>query len=577
MGKDSTSFTKATHVTEPKQTLNGEQKPTPDIVILTHNYSKETTGKPLRKIKNKEGGANSSGAFGGIYVIEEYFAEEGLKALATSASSEEERGEASIIRSDSTDSTASSQSITSTADPTLSSAPQSPTPATTAAQRLLLVKHDKPYKDMAEYLAGKFFAAVVPDYAAKIDIIRDRRVVPDPTGENVYIGSHFLTGYQDLFKVVDEPRAPHKDGRVFAAGTVNKLTGFLRRSLLKPNNTPKYEGFPQTMVTSLLIGDFDVHTGNIGLVPSSAPGVEGRLVRIDYGGAFKRIETEIHPHSRSRHPWGQGPTNHFREFPRELRVSQEFAEHALEVANTDFTPTITEAITELKQHYGKEAFLAFAKNLMDKESYKKLDPNQDIADQVQAHLTMRIKERQKSLRQFSLEINIGLCFDEKGEYVKGGEERLTKLMQDPNNKDYFAKLTKDKELHLRSKNHKNRNLLDWICGKERKLKTAIISKISKKRGELIIAEGISGPTTSADLKSQVREAGATLANAISEQTQKSKKTSSNSSDLTTCAAEAGTTLVHAIVAGPKEKKAFAPMQVKSDTLRGISSTTQRKR
>ena len=71
----------------------------------------------------------------------------------------------------------------------------------------------------------------------------------------------------------------------------------------------EYTGLPQVIATSLLIGDFDVHWGNIGVVRDK--GKKPKLVRIDFGAAFEKLNKKINPHSISEHLPGFGPTNHF--------------------------------------------------------------------------------------------------------------------------------------------------------------------------------------------------------------------------------------------------------------------------
>ena len=320
--------------------------------------------------------------------------------------------------------------------------------------QLALIKSDSTVKDMSEFLASKLFEQTAPDHSARVGIARERDINGKDAG-SPYVCSYFLPDYADLSTKVTT-RSMKKDGRVFAAGFVNKFTGFMRAKMLDSGGKPKYSGFPETMATSLLIGDFDVHTGNVGLVENK------KLVRIDYAAAFDNLEPEIHPNSRSRHPVGKGPTNHFREYPRSMRISPEFAEHAFAVSKMDMGAKIDEGMKELGEHYRPEDFVSFGKRLgMDAGNL--IGKPEDVQTNISKHLKTILKKRQESLKQYAIEISIDLCFDKKGNFqtivkadgtVIQGEKHFNQLMNE--NPEYFAAVKKgEKKLHFRDKAHKS--------------------------------------------------------------------------------------------------------------------------
>ena len=80
---------------------------------------------------------------------------------------------------------------------------------------------------------------------------------------DVYLVSVFFNNYKDLYKdIYTEAGLEVPSDRPRGIGTIGESTKIFR-SGLKEN---EYTGFPQVMATSLLIGDFDVHWGNIGVV-----------------------------------------------------------------------------------------------------------------------------------------------------------------------------------------------------------------------------------------------------------------------------------------------------------------------
>ncbi len=352
-------------------------------------------------------------------------------------------------------------------------------------------------KDMAEFLASKIFEETAPENSARVVIARMHDERHQPTGDP-YIASIFIPGYEDLSRNVQQSGALKKDGRTFAAGTVNAITGFMRKTMLNDDGTPKYTGFPETMATSLLIGDFDVHTGNIGIKDKR------QLVRIDYAAAFEKLEDEIHPNSRRRHPVGLGPTNHFREYPRSLRISPEFAEHAFAVAERDLGPKVDEAFRELSEHYEYKDLVTFGERLGMKmqeeratvENQQEAYPNtanlrgkrRDLSGKITTHLKDTLKKRQESLKQYAVEISIDLCFDAKGQFrnvqkadktVVTGQEHFAELMQ--NHRKYFEEVAAGtKKLHFRDNIHKTKffSFLNWTgLTKEARMKKAVTAKI----------------------------------------------------------------------------------------------------
>lgn len=336
------------------------------------------------------------------------------------------------------------------------------------ASRKMLLKHDAAEKDMAEFLASRIFEVTVPDHSARVDLV----TVREASGEkHNYIASRFLDDYKDLSREVVDRYAPRKGGRTFAAGTVDRITGFLRVGMLGRDGTPKYDGFAQTMATSLLVGDFDVHTGNVGVVGRGAG--RKKLVRIDYAAAFANLEAEIHPHSRSRHLAGMGPTNHFREYPHSMRISPEMAAECMRVSAIDVSGAVNRAFDEIAMSYSAGDLKKFALRMGIKEEMPV--SHSALVDMIKSKTSATLKQRQESLKEFGIEIALTLCFDKNGKFVEGGKEKLQELVD--NNKEYFRKIdSKEKPLHLRHEY----NVLDYLN----------VSKLFAERTDSIILRHI---------------------------------------------------------------------------------------
>ncbi|WP_236870133.1 hypothetical protein [Candidatus Bandiella numerosa] len=215
----------------------------------------------------------------------------------------------------------------------------------TSGNKTALVKQDNYAQDIAEFLGARIHNATVPNHSPELLLARipesDKGV--EKVDSDIYLVSVFFDNYKDLYKDIyaNEGKVPPKD-RPRVVGSIGSGKSAFRKGL-KYNG---YTGFPEVMVTSLLIGDFDVHWGNIGVVRK--PNQDPKLVRIDFGAAFNSLRGEIAPHSISQHLPGFGPTNHFREFPREMKLNDNFIKELERVAKIDVSQTIDNAFEELE-------------------------------------------------------------------------------------------------------------------------------------------------------------------------------------------------------------------------------------
>jgi len=299
----------------------------------------------------------------------------------------------------------------------------------------LIKKDDKIEFNIAEFLGSQLFAATEPGSGATVQLMvtgTNSSKIPGD-GSNVYVRSEFFENYTDMFKDMDrnmsEEDRPNqhfrKDGRPLLFGTREIFSSTLSKAFRQES----YQDFDKIAPTSLLMGDFDIHPGNIGVIRNGSE--KPRLVRIDYGWAFSNLTKDVHPHSVSKHLPGMGPTNHFREFPISLKLTPEFVAGLDRSANVDMEKVLDKSFADLEKCYNQEALAKWAKHAMP-NIYKDKDIKDIKVDDVKKNLKEVMVNRQKSLKELSLEIKLGLLVEKgpKGQYQIKNPEELKKLVKD---------------------------------------------------------------------------------------------------------------------------------------------------
>ena len=352
------------------------------------------------------------------------------------------------------------------------------------------INHDK---NIAEVISGLILKKLIGDRAAtvffaKVDKDND---LPDEDGKNIYVGSVFFEDYKDLYIEAYEilGKQPPKERP--------KQSAFLKHKIVKEklvNND--YHGFAEIMISSMLLRDFDLHAGNIGVIKKKGD-ITAELVRIDFGGALKNPEPILRPHSVTDHMPGFGPTNHYLDYGVELRVNKDIADEMDRIADINLDASINEAVDEATKFYGIKPLAQFAKRLgimhvkannqdrvIKLSAYVKgeltsQEDERDITDAIKQTLKIKLKKRQESLKQLALEIRIDLCIK------KNPDTKLWIVTDDLiylyiNNPDYFENRFKDRKFHFRIPEHKGSNFFDrWFGFTKRRIINELIQKMTK--------------------------------------------------------------------------------------------------
>lgn len=370
---------------------------------------------------------------------------------------------------------------------------------------LSMIKQEKqPEKNISEFLGSKMFGELSPGNGANVSLI-----VPDDLavkvqegnglqddGSNVYVRSEFFRNYSgDMYVDMDKnmqadapSRLMRKDGgRPLFMGTREWLYG----TLTKAFDIVGYKGFEDIAPASLLIGDFDMHTGNIGVIrdPNDIE-LEPKLVRIDFAGSFNKLEDEIHPHSDSRHLPLIGPTNHYKEFPKQVRNTTEFADSLIKTSSVNLDKTIDESFDELQKYYSDKVLANWAKRSMPGR-FKGKDSDSITVGEIRGALKDTMGKRQESLKEYGIQIKLTLAVSkdkETGKY-KVDEEKLKALVVE--HPQYFQDVAEGKK-KIRLRNEDKGAIEVLLSSIKAAIKALIPSAKILVDKEALLKEKISG-------------------------------------------------------------------------------------
>ena len=358
-------------------------------------------------------------------------------------------------------------------------------------------------KNISEYMGSQIFAAVSKGHGAKV-ILRAPKDAEQqlalggtaPTlDKEIYVESKFLKNYaNDMYVDMDKHMSIRtkpsswfrKDGaRPLFMGSRNKFKSTLDNAFKEL----RYEGFEDIMPASLLIGDFDVHVGNIGVIrDSSKPEVLPQLARIDFAGSLSKLEKNIYPHSRMQHLPGFGPTNHFREFPSDMRRNnKKFGISLIESSRKDLSSTIEEHFKELNKYYSMSAIKQWAV-----QSGAITTKNQDISSlkDIEQSFQQLMQVRQESLKAFGMEVLLSSVV-QKG--VRGNanidEKQLKELVAEyPNEfKEVLAEYEQAGKLKLSKKEYRTKAIQEKLIKEIKSIVTYIESVKEKDKAQDILS------------------------------------------------------------------------------------------
>lgn len=274
---------------------------------------------------------------------------------------------------------------------------------TTEQGRTVLIKaDDKEEHNLAEFVGSYLNRVIVGEGGVQ--------VIPVPLAGKTYLGSYFLNNFQDLFKyayAAKNMEVPTERPRL-SASLFNRSSSVYKDVM----SSAQGKGLETAFISSLLLGDFDMHWGNLGAITDPDTGKLKSIARIDFGWAFLAGELgklkigssfgeEITPNSFFKHMPIAGPTNHWRPVPKAVKSSLAMVTEAMRVAALDLSNAIDQALQQAFKHWPEAVWQTFAQradlNIQDNSLTFK-----NLVDAVIEAMQRRIRSRQVSLRDFAV-------------------------------------------------------------------------------------------------------------------------------------------------------------------------------
>ncbi len=422
-------------------------------------------------------------------------------------------------------------------------------------------------KIIAEFVAGRILQFLIGDSVAAISLaIRPNKNNSRnyKASDNVYIRSVYFDQYADLFQDIwrtngKDPEAEGLD-RPLMAGTLKKK--WFVNGVLKSNGEPRYNNHEAIDIGSHIVFDDDVQSGNIGVLGPRYEEADpkhnimknqlkkdgGKLVRIDTGGALRRIERNTpeevkrhepaHLHAHKYIPPvvmkgmlpGLRPTSHYLEWPRSLRVSKKWVDEAERQANLsrkqlemwlDATYDELEklrgatgeiaitskamikyakemsdtALAEVKQAVGEATFDSIQNGSRDPDQHQGI--RETIFSTVKKYHQRITNELLDDLKEQALERKYSLCFKKVGtkalpaatdedeyDFTTADGFDIEEVILE--NPEYFqARIDGHKEYHFRKGDQRYKPFDILSIERKKEIHELLTNKLNKKAAEVL--------------------------------------------------------------------------------------------
>ena len=309
---------------------------------------------------------------------------------------------------------------------------------------VFLIKRDtqKGQNDIAEYLAASIFQKTAPGYGAEVELAKNTSATPDnPGNKNAFLVSKYFKQYKDFF----QDRSLFKERGKLLSGLEATPIKSPKDKLAEKNKdgSYKYTGYEQSLVTSLLVGDFSVHSGNMGVIGKDGD-PQKKLVRIDFGAAFRDFSPDINPYKSVKNRIGQEKNYFLRDHPKERIVSKEFSDELRRVGSQDLNALVAEKWADIEKNFDDKTIKAFGAQLGLGKSA--------TPEEIKGHLAKTFHKRQQSLVDMANEIDISLAMKIKDPVARANklQEAVDKAVKEsPDHCQYILDNPKKSQLKIK--------------------------------------------------------------------------------------------------------------------------------
>ena len=224
-----------------------------------------------------------------------------------------------------------------------------------------------------------------------------------------------------------------------------------------------------------------MHSGNMGLIGKDGDSHK-KLVRIDFGAAFRDFSPEINPYKSVKNRLGKEKNYFLRDHPKERIISKEFSDELRRVASQDLNAVIAQKWADIEKNFDDKTIKAFGAQLGLGKSA--------TPEEIKGHLAKTLQRRQQSLVDMANEIDISLAMKIKDPIDRANklQEAVDKAVKEsPDHCQYILDNPKKSQLKIKYSKEVLGLLKETLEFEKTKTVTPLLAS-SKSRDAIVLAE-----------------------------------------------------------------------------------------
>jgi hypothetical protein len=323
-------------------------------------------------------------------------------------------------------------------------------------------------KVIAEYVANKVFNDMYPSMGPEISLVKSDSLSGHPSAQsnysattepdkNIYLSVKYFENYKDIYQDLAEVLGkvePSSRKRASEALNGSDMSKGIREAQNKGN---PYNNIYEVIAGSLLLNDFSIHSGNIGVINE---GDKKRAVRIDFGAALKGMTDEVMYDKKISDKVVFNKNYFKRDFDKDVKLNQKFADALFGVSEKNLMENFKKSIDDCNELFSLDALKKFAldSRFANRNEVERInnENRKELLDVVNKNAEKIFENRKQSLRNYSSNIELELLVRDSIKNNKGelDKDKLSSIVE--KNKNYFVDvamgLKKIKFMHGRNIN-----------------------------------------------------------------------------------------------------------------------------